>query len=343
MKLRSRLPRLGVLVLAGVLAVALWTPAATPPAVAQGGSLTVYSGRTETLVGPLLDRFRRESGVDVRVRYGDTAELAATILEEGRNSPADVFFAQDAGALGALDARGVLRPLPDDLLQRVPPGFRAPSGDWVGVSGRVRTVVYNTNTVGEDNLPDTVEGFTHPVWRGRVGWAPTNASFQAFVTAMRATEGDAAARAWLEGMRANSPCSYPNNNAIVLAVANGEIDIGLVNHYYLYNVVRDRGPVPVRNYFPRAGGLGSMVNVAGAGILGTARNPQAAERFVAYLLSPEAQQYFAVQTYEYPLVEGLTPDPGLPPLASIPHPSLDLNNLRDLEGTLRLLQQVGIL
>jgi iron(III) transport system substrate-binding protein len=204
-------------------------------------------------------------------------------------------------------------------------------------------MVYNTNTVGEENLPDTVQGLTNPVWRGRVGWAPSNASFQAFVTAMRVTEGEAATRAWLQEMRANGVRAYSANPAIVLAVANGEIDVGLVNHYYLYAILRDRGPVPVQNYYPRGGGPGSMINVAGAGILTTSRNPEAAQRFVEYLLSPVAQQYFSAETFEYPLAEGAAAAPALPALTAIPHPSIDLNNLRDLQGTLRMLQDVGIL
>ena len=344
MKLRIPVPGLVALaVVAFVGATALGPWGAAPPALAQGGTLTVYSGRSESLVAPLFQQFRQDTGIDLRVRYGDSAELAATILEEGRNSPADVFFSQDAGALGAVDARGMLRRLPDDLLQKVSAGFRASTGDWVGVSGRARTVVYNTRVLAEADLPDTLAGFTDPRWRAKLGWAPTNASFQAFVTAMRITDGEAAARAWLEGIKANNPRSYPSNPAILAAAAAGEIDAGFTNNYYLYNYLHDRGPAPLRNYFPRGGGLGAMVNATGVGILNTARNSQAAERFAAYLLSTDAQRYFADRSFEYPLVEGIPQNPDLPPLSSIPYPPLDLNSLRDLEGTLRLLQQLGIL
>jgi iron(III) transport system substrate-binding protein len=336
-------PRLTLLALGALLAAALAVWPGAPPTAAQGGTLTVYSGRAESLIGPLLASYREASGMDVRVRYGDTAELAATIVEEGSNSPADVFFAQDAGALGALDTRGLLRRLPEDLIQKVPPQFRSPVGDWVGVSGRARVIVYNPTLVNEADLPDTVLGLTDPRWRGKIGWAPTNGSFQAFVTAMRATEGDAATRAWLQGMRANNARNYNANPAIVQAVANGEIEVGLVNHYYLYNLQRDRGAMNARNYYPRAGGPGAMINVAGVGILNSSRNVPAAERFVGFLLSPVAQQYFSERTFEYPLAEGVAPSAELPSLASIPHPNIDLNSLRDLEGTLRMLQDLGIL
>ncbi|MDP9409067.1 MAG: extracellular solute-binding protein, partial [Actinomycetota bacterium] len=138
------------------------------------GSLVVYSGRSEELVGPVFEQFEERSGVDVQVRYGETAELAATILEEGENSPADLFFAQDPGALGALDDEGRLTELPDEVLDAVPARFRADDGDWVGTSGRARVVAYNTEELSAGDLPDSIFDFTDPRWEGRIGWAPTN-------------------------------------------------------------------------------------------------------------------------------------------------------------------------
>jgi len=165
-------------------------------------TLTIYSGRSESLVQPILDQFADESGIKVRVRYGDTAELAATILEEGDNSPADVFFAQDAGALGALAEAGLLKTLPRTVLDLVPSEYRSRADLWVGISGRARVVAYNTDALSPSDLPDSIFGFTDPKWKGRIGWAPQNGSFQAFVTGLRVLEGDAAARgcrAWLAG------------------------------------------------------------------------------------------------------------------------------------------------
>src|SRR5688572_7751087 len=182
-------------------------------------SITVYSGRSEELVGPLIERFESETKIDVDVRYGDTAELASTILEEGANSPADVFFAQDAGALGAVAEAGLFDALPAAILDRVPLALRSPDGKWVGVSGRARVVVYDSRELTEADLPTSIHGFTDPAWSGRLGWAPTNGSFQAFVTALRVLEGEEAARAWLEGMVANEPRPYEGNTNIVQAVA----------------------------------------------------------------------------------------------------------------------------
>lgn len=315
------------------------------PSTDDAGALIIYSGRSENLVAPLIERFATETGIRVEVRYGDTAEMAATILEEGSNSPADVFFGQDAGALGAMAKAGRLQTLPDALLERVPAQFRSADGGWVGISGRARVLAYNSNLVSPDELPQDVWDLTGEQWRGKVGWAPTNGSFQAFVTALRVLEGDERAAEWLQAMIANDVQPYPNNTAIVDATASGEISAGLVNHYYLYRFLAEQGDnFPARNYFFPSGGAGAMINIAGVGIVDTARNVDAALRFVEYLASPEAQQYFAEETNEYPLSDASIPLPAdLPPLIAVQAPSLDLSDLDDLQGTLQMLQEVGAL
>ncbi len=325
-------------------APAVPTTAPTAEPTAAPARVVVYSGRSESLVGPFFKQFTEATGIQVEVRYGDTAELAATILEEGANSPADLYFAQDAGALGALAAAGVLAPLPNELLTAVEPRFRSADGLWVGVSGRARVVVYNINRLSEADLPRSITGFVDPVWRGRVGWAPTNGSFQAFITAMRVQLGEEATRRWLEGMIANDVRTYERNSAIVQAVAAGEIDVGFVNHYYLYQLERQSGgSLAAANYYPADGDVGALINIAGAGILKTARNASAAQQLLTYMLSAEGQRYFAEQTFEYPLIAGIPTDPRLKPLAEIKTPDIDLNQLRDLQGTLQLLRDVGAL
>lgn len=310
----------------------------------EGGTLTIYSGRNEELVGPLIEQFEQQSGIDVEVRYGDTAELAATILEEGDNSPADVFFAQDAGALGAVQAADRFEELSDEITGRVEERFRSEEDEWVGVSGRARVVVFNTATYTTTDLPDSIFGYTDPKFRGRIGWAPTNGSFQAFVTALRVLEGEDRAREWLEGIQANEPKVYENNTAVVNAVASGEIDVGFVNHYYLFRLLAENGEgFGARNYYFTNGDPGSLINVAGAGVLSTSDNKPAADQFVEFLLSDEAQQYFADETYEYPLVEGIEPNEALPRLDEIETPNINLSDLDDLQGTLQLLQDLGIL
>jgi iron(III) transport system substrate-binding protein len=308
----------------------------------EPGSLVVYSGRSEELVGPLIEQFEAASGIDVEVRYGDTAEMAAQILEEGDNSPADVFFGQDAGALGALAAEGRLVELTDAQLALVPEGLRDDEGRWVGTSARARVVVYNTDELTEADLPDSILDFTDPAWSGRIGWAPTNGSFQAFVTALRVLEGEDGARAWLEGIQANSPKVFDGNTAIVEAVGAGEIDAGLVNHYYAFELQATNPDLAVANKYFGGGDPGGLVNVAGAGILDTAANADAASQLVDFLLSEEAQTYFAEQTFEIPLAAGVAPVEGVPALTELTLPDLDLNQLDDLAGTLELLTDLGI-
>jgi iron(III) transport system substrate-binding protein len=312
-----------------------------------GGSddpLTVYSGREEELVAPLLEQFTEETGIDVEVRYGDSAELAATIAEEGENSPADVFFAQDPGSLGSVDAQ--LAELPAETLERVDSQFRDADGRWVGTSGRSRVIAYNTDELSEDEVPDSVFDLTDPRWKGRIGIAPTNASFQAFVTAMRLSKGDEATRQWLVDLKENDPKEYEKNALIVEAVAAGEIDLGLVNHYYLYLVKEEQPDAPVANHFLEAGDPGALVSVAGAGVLASSDQTDDAEQFVDFLLSDAGQRFYVdeAEEAEYPLVDGIDAKEGLPPLAELTGPDVELTAFgAELESTIELLRETGYL
>lgn len=330
-----------------LLVVALVAAACGGDDETEDGPITVYSGRAEELVGPLFAQFEEDTGIELRIRYGGTSELAAVILEEGDRSPADVYLAQDAGALGAMEAAGVFQTLPDELLDRVDAGARSRTGAWVGVSGRARVLVYSTERVSEAELPASVFDLTQPAWRGRVGWAPTNGSFQSFVTAMRVIHGDEATEQWLRAMLANEVMEFSGNSGQVQAVADGEIDVGLVNHYYLWRFRAEDPEIPVANLYTDAGGAGGLLNVAGVGVLAASDRAELAQRFVDYLLSPAAQRYFAAAQeddgFEYPLIAGVTPNVALPSLASLETPDLDLNELSDLEGTLDLLREVGAL
>jgi iron(III) transport system substrate-binding protein len=319
---------------------------ATPASITSGElekELVVYSGRNEKLIGELIKQFEKQTNAKVQVRYGDTAELASAILEEGANSPADIFFAQDAGALGAIQKAGRTVQLPTSLLNQVDSTYRSPEGKWLGITGRVRTVDYNTKLVKPGELPASIFGFTEPKWRGKIGWAPTNGSFQSFVTALRVAEGEDKAKQWLEGIKANNPKVYPNNTAIVEALSRGEITVGFVNHYYLERVKQDNPQVPVEHHF--TDDMGSLVNVAGIAVLNSAKNPNIAQKFVEFMLSENAQNYFVNQTYEYPLTSGASPKGQLKSLQQIQKSAqkIDLSNLNDLETTLKLMQQVQVI
>jgi iron(III) transport system substrate-binding protein len=308
------------------------------------GALTIYSGRSESLVGPLLERFADESGIDVRVRYGDGTELALSILEEGDNTPVDVYYGQDVGALAVLRSNDRLATLPAGILDRVDEAFRSPDGAWVGISGRARVLVYNTDEIDPATLPSSILDYTAPEWKGRLGIVPRSDGFPEFVTALRVTRGDDFARDWLRRLKANDPVAYANNLSAIQAVAAGEVQVAFLNHYYLYRFLAEEGDdFKARNYYFENGDLGGLFLVSGATILNRTQQQDEAEQFIEFLLSPEAQAYFRDQTHEYPLIDGVEAEAGLPRLSEMDPPAIDLSDLGDLEGSLKMMQETGIL
>jgi len=322
---------------------AVETPATAQPVA--DGAFTLYSGREEELVQPLIDQFTDKTGIVVEVRYGNTPELAALLLEEGDASPADVFLSQDAGALGALGQAGRFSTLPADIAEAIPAGFTSTDGRWVGVTGRARVVVYDGERYTADQLPDTIDGYVTDEWAGRLGVAPGNASFQSFVTALRVLDGEDAAAAWVEALADNSPQIFESNGAILAAVDEGVVDAGLINHYYWYRTAAEVGPENMRAQlkFLTAGDAGSIVNVSGAGILNGAAADADALEFLRYLVSQAGQTYFVEQTFEYPLLPGVASPEGLPSLDSLINRELDLSDLDDLATTQRLLADAGLI
>jgi iron(III) transport system substrate-binding protein len=308
-----------------------------------GESLTIYSARREELVAPIIEQFSEDTGIAVEVRYGNLAEMVAMILEEGENSPADVFFAQDASGLGALAREDRLLPLPESLLERVPAQFRSDDDVWVGISGRARVAIYNTTLVEENDLPPSLLDLADEQWRGMVGWAPTNGPFQGQITAIRVLLGEDTAREWLQDMVANDVVAYPENTALVQGVVDGEVAIGLVNHYYLNEFRAEVPDIPVENHYFEAEDVGALVNVAAAGVLSSTDQPEVALEFIDYMLTESAQTYFATETYEYPLLTTVPTIEGLRPLDTLEPPDVDLSDLDDLEGTIELMQEEGVL
>ncbi|MGQ0805292.1 MAG: iron ABC transporter substrate-binding protein [Actinomycetota bacterium] len=332
-------------VLLSLLALALAAPALTSCSGGGGDRLTIYSGRQQELILPLLEDFSDETGIGIDVRYGDSADLALLIDEEGSRSPADVFLSQSPGAVGFLEGDGRLEKLPHGTLDEVDERFRSADGRWVGISGRVRVLVYNTETVDPADLPQSVFDLTDPQYQGDVGIAPTNASFQDFVTGMRELVGDDRTLEWLGGMEANGSPTYANNIAIVEAVGRGEIPFGLVNHYYNEEVKVEDPDAPSANYLFPEGDVGSLVLVTAAAVLDTAGDRRGdAEELVRFLLSRRGQEFYAEETLEYPLAAGVEPAvEDLPPLEEIEAPALDLSRLgRGLLRTKELIEQSGL-
>lgn len=307
--------------------------------------ITVYSGRSKSFMDKIFDDFEADTGITVKRVYGNTAEIALKLQTEGDRSPADAVLAQDAGALGALSKAGLLAGLPADTLGLVEGRFVGSQNDWVATSLRLRTLAYSPIRVSPGELPASVFDLTDPAYKRRVGWAPSNASFQAFVTALRVAEGEDATRQWLLDMQANDAKAYPKNTAIVQGIAAGEVDFGLPNHYYLLRFTTADPEFPVAQTRFADGDLGNMTNVAGVGILKTSKHQAAAQQLVDYLLSEKTQGYFVNTIYEFPVVSGIELLPEHQGLTADPDtiPDLDLNTIDDLDGTLKLLRDVGLL
>jgi iron(III) transport system substrate-binding protein len=325
-------------ILAGYLALALSLPAA-----AMADELTIYSGRGEALVAPIIAQFEADTGIKANVRYAGTAELATLLQEEGEKSPADVFWAQDGGALGAISS--LFADLPAEVNEGVGPAFRNVNNKWAPTSGRSRVLVYSTERVEDAEHPASINDLTNEKYKGRVAWAPTNGSFQAFVSAYRVAHGDDAAKAWLEGMIANDTKVYRNNGTQIEAIANGEVDYGLVNNYYLGRYLASDAKFPVAQTHFASGDIGNLLNVAGAGIVASSKNQDNARKFIDYLLSTTAQQYITTQGNEYPVIPGVIANSTLEPFDKVLEisPKIDIDQISDLEGTLALLRDVGLL
>lgn len=313
--------------------------------VISAASLTLYSGRGESMVEPILKQFEKETGIEVNVRYGATAQLAVLLQEEGKRSPADLFWGQDAGAMGAVSQAGLLADLPKDIYKNLPNIYKSVTGNWVATSGRARLFVYSTDRAPSAEHPTSVFDLTNPHFKNRVGWAPTNGSFQSFITAMRVEHGDNRTLEWLNAMKNNGAKTYRNNGTQLEGIADGEIDYGLVNNYYLPRFTKVDAKFPVKQNFFNNGDIGNLMNVAGAGVLKSSNNQKNAVELLRFLTSKHAQEYFALEIDEYPVIPGVTHNAQVVAYekAIEASPSIDLDKLNDLEGTLALLRKAGLI
>lgn len=305
-------------------------------------SLTVYTGRGQGLVEPLVKQFEAETGIKVNARYGRDAEILAALQEEGNRSPADIFWANTAGALGAASERGLLVRL-GDAVTRVPGYFVPASRLWVPLTIRLRVLAYNPNRVKPEDLPKSIMDLPKLAqYKGRIGWTPTYSSFQDMIAAMVVQFGEARTRMWLSEMKALKPKSYASNPAMMEAIRAGEIDLGSTNHYYIQRYVR--AGQPIGTYYFADGDAGNLALVTGAGILKTSKNPASANRFLLWLLSPKGQQFFASEVIEYPVAKGVVLTSNLLPInqAVAKSPKIDFEKL-PLDTALKLLREAGLL
>ena len=287
------------------------------------GSLVIYSGRKESLVADVIAAFAAETGVAVEVRYDKSAALAGTLALEGAISPADVFLSQDPVSLGVVAKEGLFDVLPADVLDNVPAWAVDQRGYWVGTSGRSRSLVVDTRDTTDAEMPSDIYGLNDEKFRGRLGLAPGNSSFIAMVACMIESDGEEKVAEWLTAINGLGYTEYPKNSPQVAAADAGELDIGMINHYYTLRVLAENGDSPVKNVY-LDGGCGAMVMPAGAGVLSSSQNKPAAMAFIEYLHSSSAQEHFTNTVFEFPLVPSITPNALLPDIDSLNSPE-DLN------------------
>ena len=305
-------------------------------------ALVIYSGRNENLVGPVL-KLEDATGVDVQVRYGRAQRARRAAAGGGREHQGRHLLLQDAGALGALGKADRLETLDPATTGKVIEGFADPKGHWVATSARARVIAYDPAQAPEVTSMTSVDAVLDPKYKGKIGYAPANASFQSFVTALRVTKGEDGAKKWLEDFKANEPKA--DNNILVLdAVDSGQVALGLINHYYWYERVAEKGAgsVKAKIHFLGSDDPGALINVAGVGILKGSNQKAGATKAIDYLLSKEGQQYFADETAEYPVGPHRVHEARHRAAVRLKRSSVDLNSLDSLEQTLALLDEVGL-
>jgi len=316
-----------------------------PCAESAGEEVTIYSGRTKNLIEPVLDAFACESGVDVQVRWGDSADLALILAEEGDKTEADVFLSRSPGPIGFLESRELLGSIDDATLGLVEEQNRSSSGSWVGFSGRKRVMVYNSDMVGDDELPESIFDLTGEAYRDRVAIPATNGSFVDWFTVFRDQHGNDVAEQWLADMVANGAQSYSNNRAIVEAAGRGEIDMGLVNHYYNYqeSIASGDDHRGVNHNFDD-GDIGSLLLITAAAVPAATDQTESANQLIEYLLSAPVQTYFTTETFEYPLASGVDAASVLPELDALEIGTVDFDRLGGgFEQSTSMIERTGIL
>lgn len=320
---------------------------AQPNPIAAAEKLTVYSGRAERLIKPVLDEFTAKTGIQVDLLSSGTTELVNRLKAEGDRTPADLFLTNDAGSLEQARAAGILRPLNMREIDRaIPPQFRAPDNAWIGLSGRFWIIVYNTTQVKADDLKSLLD-LADPKWKGKIAIPNAGSEYlQAGVSVIRASYGDPKTKAFLEGLRDNAGAQvYQKSSQIVEAVAKGQASLGIVNHYYVYRHLAAQPGAPVAVFMPdqQEGGIGAIMNVAGVGIVKSTKHLDAAKLLVEFLVAQAGQKLFAELDKEYPLHPDVKADPALVDRKSFRAAQVPLTRLAELrEPTLTLIEQVGL-
>jgi len=309
--------------------------------------LVVYSGQHPQTSAALVAAFERATGISVTVRSSDEAVLANQIKIEGSRSPADVFYAENSAPIESVASRGLLTTLPASILSRVPARVSSPKGYWVGVTARFSVMAYSTTHLKPSQLPSSVLELADPKWKGKIGIAPTETDFQPIVASVAKRYGTTRALHWLEGLKANAGSHiYPSNEELLAAIDRGGVDLGVINQYYWYRQAQQVGVRSMHSALATfaPGDPGFIESISGAGVLTASHDKAAAERFVAFLVSPQGQAIIArSSSFEYPLAAGISTPTGEPALSTLRPSPFTVAELGDGAIALALLQQAQLL
>lgn len=307
-------------------------------------TLVLYSGQHEQTVNALVAAFTKDTGVKVNVRTEDEGTLADQILQEGKRSPADLFYTENSPALDALAEHDLLAKVKAPTLAQVPGQYSSTTGNWVGVSARAASFVYNSSQVAAAQVPPSVLDLAQPAWKGKLGLAPTESDFQPLVTAVVKLDGMAAATSWLNGLKANAEI-YPDNETLVAAVNNGQVAAGVINTYYWYRLRDEVGASSMHSALASftPGDPGNLIDVSGAAVLASSKRGADAQKFLAFLVGTKGQDIIATsESYEYPVGSGVTTTKVAVPLGDLHPPAVSVGDLGDGSAALSLLQHVGL-
>jgi iron(III) transport system substrate-binding protein len=333
-------------IMRGLVAASIAIGLVASPLAAGAQTITLYNAQHEQVVGMLTAAFTKETGIKVLVHTGEGPDIASQILQEGADSPADVFFTENSPELILLDEKGLLAPVDKATLAKIPAKYNAADGDWVGVLARENVLDFNPSMIKESALPASLLDLAKPAWAGKLGIAPSDADFLPLVSAVIAQDGKPAALAWLNGLKANSKI-YQDDESVVAAVARGDVAVGVVNNYYWARLETDLGPQKIdsRLYHFKGGDIGGLINVSGAALLKSSTHQAAAQKFLAFLVSHEAQVALGQSEidFEYPLRPGVPPNKLLIPFSALQPPAMSVSQLGDDQDAGTLLQQAGLI
>jgi iron(III) transport system substrate-binding protein len=315
-------------------------------ASAHAASIVVYNAQHEQVMNLLAKDFEQQTGIGVKVRNGEGPALAAQLVAEGANTPADVYFTENSPELMLLEEKGLLGHVDPATLAVIPSRFNSPSGEWVGVTARESVLAYNTGKIQASQLPPSLFDLAKPEWKGKIGIAPSDADFLPLVSAVLAMKGQEQTLQWLKGLKTNAQI-FDDDEGVVAAVNRGGVATGVINNYYWARLHAELGDKATRSalYHYGNGDVGGLVNVSGAAIMKSAHNTDGAQQFLKYLVSERAQALMAKSriSYEYPLHAGVEPDPLLKPFDQLQPPALSLERLGDDSQAGKLLRQAGLI